>query len=70
MGALRVIQTLSAGVDWLLALVPPGVTLCDAAGTRDVPVAEWVLAAILAATRCSASCATASASTTGLAEVP
>ena len=49
--ALRVIQTLSAGVDRLLALVPAGVTLCDAGGTRDVPVAEWVLASILASTK-------------------
>ncbi len=48
MESLRVIQTLSAGVDRLLGLVPAGVTLCDAGGTRDAPVAEWVLAAILA----------------------
>jgi phosphoglycerate dehydrogenase-like enzyme len=48
MPRLRVIQTLSAGVDWLLPSVPPGVTLCDARGTRDGPVAEWVLGAILA----------------------
>ncbi|MFZ1925647.1 MAG: 2-hydroxyacid dehydrogenase [Solirubrobacteraceae bacterium] len=48
MPKLRVIQTLSAGVDWLLPSVPPGVTLCDARGTRDGPVAEWVLSAILA----------------------
>ena len=48
MSSLRVIQTLSAGVDRLLDLVPPGVTLCDARGTRDVAVSEWVLAAILA----------------------
>jgi len=48
MPALRVIQTLSAGVDWLLPLAPAGVTICDASGTRDVAVAEWVLAAILA----------------------
>jgi len=48
MSVLRVIQTLSAGVDWLLELLPPGVTLCDASGTRDVAVAEWVLGAILA----------------------
>ena len=45
---LRVIQTLSAGVDWLLPSVPPGVTLCDARGTRDGPVAEWAIGAILA----------------------
>ena len=51
MSKLRVIQTLSAGVDRLLPIVPTGVTLCDAGGTRDVAVAEWVLAAILACTR-------------------
>ncbi len=45
---LRVIQTLSAGVDWLLPAVPSGVTLCDARGTRDGPVSEWVIGAILA----------------------
>jgi phosphoglycerate dehydrogenase-like enzyme len=50
MQALRVIQTLSAGVDWLPS-TPAGVTLCDASGTRDTAVAEWVLAAILAATK-------------------
>jgi len=47
MPSLRVIQTLSAGVDWLLPGVPAGVTVCDAAGSRDEAVAEWVLAAIL-----------------------
>ncbi|MFZ1156078.1 MAG: 2-hydroxyacid dehydrogenase [Solirubrobacteraceae bacterium] len=50
MSRLRVIQTLSAGVDWLPP-IPSGVTLCDARGTRDIAVAEWVLAAILASTR-------------------
>jgi phosphoglycerate dehydrogenase-like enzyme len=51
MSSLRVIQTLSAGVDWLLPIAPPGVTMCDASGTRDVPVAEWVLATILASAK-------------------
>jgi phosphoglycerate dehydrogenase-like enzyme len=51
MSRLRVIQTLSAGVDWLVPIIPEQVTLCDAAGARDAAVAEWVLAAILAATR-------------------
>jgi len=51
MPRLRVIQTLSAGVDRLLPIVPAGVTLCDAGGTRDLAVAEWVLAAILACSR-------------------
>lgn len=48
MRELRVIQANSSGVDWLLPSVPPGVTVCNAKGTRDVAVAEWVLAAILA----------------------
>jgi phosphoglycerate dehydrogenase-like enzyme len=47
MKALRVIQTLSAGVDWV-PHTPPGVTLCDASGARDIAVAEWVMATILA----------------------
>jgi phosphoglycerate dehydrogenase-like enzyme len=51
MPALRVVQTLSAGVDWLLPSVPAGVTVCDARGTRDATVAEWVLAVILASTK-------------------
>jgi phosphoglycerate dehydrogenase-like enzyme len=46
--SLRVIQTLEAGVDWLTGRVPPGVTLCNARGVRDTPVAEWVLAVLLA----------------------
>jgi len=45
---LRVVQTMAAGVDGLLDAIPPGVTLCDAAGVHDVPVAEWVLLTILA----------------------
>jgi phosphoglycerate dehydrogenase-like enzyme len=45
---LRVVQTLSAGVDHYLELVPPGVTMCDARGVHDIPVAEWCVAAILA----------------------
>ncbi|HEV2753538.1 MAG TPA: NAD(P)-dependent oxidoreductase [Solirubrobacteraceae bacterium] len=47
MGGLRLIQVLSAGVDWIEGLTPAGVTLCNARGSRDVAVAEWVLAAIL-----------------------
>ena len=51
MSALRVIQTISAGVDWVVPALPAGVTLCDARGSRDVAVAEWVLATILASQR-------------------
>ena len=47
-GRLRVIQTLSAGVDWLLGRVPDEVTVCNARGVYDVPLAEWVVGAILA----------------------
>lgn len=47
MRALRLVQVLSAGVDWIEGLVPPGVTLCNARGSREVAVAEWVVAAIL-----------------------
>jgi phosphoglycerate dehydrogenase-like enzyme len=46
--ALRVVQVISAGVDWIVGRVPAGVTLCDARGARDGAMAEWVLAAILA----------------------
>ena len=45
---LRVIQTLSAGVDWLLPRAPKGVTVCRAVGVHDGPVSEWIVAAILA----------------------
>ncbi len=48
MPRLAVVQTVSAGTDWLLPWVPRGVTLCNARGMRDTAVAEWVLAAILA----------------------
>jgi phosphoglycerate dehydrogenase-like enzyme len=45
---LRVIQVLSAGVDWIVDHVPDGVTLCSARGARDRAMAEWIAAAILA----------------------
>ena len=45
---LQVIQTVSAGVDYILPLVPHGVTLCDARGVHGGAVSEWVLAAVLA----------------------
>ena len=45
---VKVIQAPWAGVDNLLKLFPPGVTLCDARGVHDIPTAEWALAAILA----------------------
>jgi len=50
-GRLRVIQTLSAGVDWLAGRVPEHVIVCNARGVYDVPLAEWVVGAILAMQR-------------------
>lgn len=47
-GRLRVIQTLSAGVDWLVGRVPEGVMVCNLRGVFDGPLAEWVVGAILA----------------------
>jgi phosphoglycerate dehydrogenase-like enzyme len=46
--ALRVVQVLSAGVDWIVDKVPDGVMLCSARGARDRAMAEWIVAAILA----------------------
>src|SRR6202000_201070 len=45
--SLRVIQTLEAGVDWLLGNVPGGVTLCNPRCVGSIPVAEWVLGMLL-----------------------
>jgi phosphoglycerate dehydrogenase-like enzyme len=50
-GRLRVIQTLSAGVDWLVGRVPEHVIVCNARGIYDAPLAEWVVGAILAMQR-------------------
>lgn len=47
MSRLRVVQTLNAGIDWVPPL-PEGVTLCNGSGVHDGPVAEWVVAVILA----------------------
>ena len=50
-GRLRVIQTTSAGVDWLIGRVPEHVVVCNARGVYDAPLAEWVVGAILAMQR-------------------
>lgn len=45
---VKVIQSLWAGIDTVLSLVPKGITLCDARGVHDIPTAEWAVMAILA----------------------
>jgi len=44
---LRVVQVLSAGIDWIERRVPEWATLCNARGARDAAVAEWVVGALL-----------------------
>jgi phosphoglycerate dehydrogenase-like enzyme len=51
MPALRVTQTLTAGVDNFLPYVPEGVTLCNARGVHDASTAELALALMLASLR-------------------
>jgi phosphoglycerate dehydrogenase-like enzyme len=48
---LKVVQTLTAGVDRLRPHVPASAVLCNARGVHDASTAEWVVAAILAAVR-------------------
>jgi phosphoglycerate dehydrogenase-like enzyme len=55
--SLRVVQVLSAGVDWIAEHLPAGVTLCSARGARDRAMAEWVVAAILADAKQARECA-------------
>jgi phosphoglycerate dehydrogenase-like enzyme len=51
MRALRVVQALTAGVDWIRPHVPPSVALCNARGAHDASTAEWVVAAMLGSLR-------------------
>jgi phosphoglycerate dehydrogenase-like enzyme len=44
---LRVTQLLLAGYDWLVGLLPLHSKLCNARGSRDVAVSEWVMGALL-----------------------
>jgi len=49
---VKVVQLPWAGVDTLLGVFPPEVTLCDARGVHDIPTAEWTVTAILAMQKC------------------
>lgn len=51
MTSLKVVQTLSAGVDNIRASVPDGVTLCNGRGIHDTSTAELALTLILASLR-------------------
>lgn len=51
MPRLRVVQSISAGIDYLIGLIPEGVMLCDGRGIHGGAVAEWILAAILSSLR-------------------
>jgi phosphoglycerate dehydrogenase-like enzyme len=51
MPRLRVVQTLTAGIDQLRPQIPAGVILCNARGVHDAGTAEWVVAAMLASIR-------------------
>ena len=48
---LRVVQTLTAGVDNVLAELPDGVTLCNAAGVHDASTAELAVGLTIASLR-------------------
>jgi len=45
--SLQTVQVLNAGVEWLVPHMPEGVSLCNASGVHDIPVAEWVVASVL-----------------------
>ena len=51
LSGVRVVQTLTAGYDHLVALLPGGITLCTAHGLHDSSTAEHALGLILAAQR-------------------
>jgi phosphoglycerate dehydrogenase-like enzyme len=48
---LRIAQMLTAGFEHVAASLPPHVTLCNAGGVHDGPVAEWALTLLLSVVR-------------------
>ena len=51
MTSLQVIQSPNAGVDDLLEILPPGVTLCNAKGVHDASTAELAIGLAISARR-------------------
>ncbi|MDF5753392.1 2-hydroxyacid dehydrogenase [Spongiactinospora sp. TRM90649] len=51
MPKLRMVQTVSAGVEPYLPHIPDGVLLCNARGAHDAGTAEWAVGAMLAVLR-------------------
>lgn len=51
MSSLEVIQSPNAGVDDVLAILPPGVTLCNAKGVHDASTAELAIGLTISARR-------------------
>jgi phosphoglycerate dehydrogenase-like enzyme len=45
---VKVVQSMMAGVDWIIPWLPKEITLCDGRGIHDISTSEWVLSAILA----------------------
>jgi phosphoglycerate dehydrogenase-like enzyme len=48
---VKVVQSMMAGVDWITPWLPKDILLCDGRGIHDISASEWVLAAILTATK-------------------
>lgn len=51
MSALRLLQTVTAGVEPYLPHLPEGVVLCNARGVHDAGTAEWAVGAMVAVLR-------------------
>lgn len=51
MSGLKLLQTVTAGVEPYLPHLPPGVTLCNARGVHDAGTAEWAVGAMIAVLR-------------------
>ncbi|GII87360.1 dehydrogenase [Sphaerisporangium siamense] len=51
MTSLRLLQTVSAGVDAYVPHLPDGVVLCNARGVHDAGTAEWAVGAMIAVLR-------------------